>query len=266
MPAVGALALPVLTGAAWMVARGAPDIYPLANLAALGFAAVLILLRPITFRTRWLGVVSAVCVAAMALTLVLSPEVNGVRRWLAIGPFALNAGLLFVPLLAALLGRDPRATLIAVFALLAIALLQPDAATAFAVSGMATGIYLVSGRWSDGVAALAAFGTGLLASVRGVLPPQPFVERMVVDAALVSLPAGLVLLIASVAAFCLMAFATPAAPRVRAGVAGSFAGYSIAAFVADYPTPLLGYGVAAIVGYALPFAVRWPQRQTENRP
>ena len=57
------------------------------------------------------------------------------------------------------------------------------------------------------------------------------------------------------AAFLLSAHALPAEMRVRHALAGSLFGFSLAATVSNYPSVLIGYGAAPIIGYGLALAL-----------
>ena len=53
----------------------------------------------------------------------------------------------------------------------------------------------------------------------------------------------------------MFAHALPAEMRVRHALAGSLFGFSLAAIVSNYPSVLIGYGAAPIIGYGLALAL-----------
>ena len=138
-PALLAFALPVLVGLAYMATGGAPSAYLIVNGAALALSALIVLigLPPLGRRARIIAV--AGLVALFALPLLTGPSMNGIARWLPIGPFILHAGMLTIPALVVLAARDDRLGPPALAAALLIALAQPDFASAFALIGGAIG-------------------------------------------------------------------------------------------------------------------------------
>jgi phosphate/sulfate permease len=60
---------------------------------------------------------------------------------------------------------------------------------------------------------------------------------------------------ALLAGFLMIAHALPAAKSTRHALAGSLFGFSLAAFVSNYPSVLIGYGAAPILGYGLALAL-----------
>ena len=125
-----------------------------------------------------------------------------------------------------------------------------------------------AGRIDLGVASGAAapiLGESNTASIgavlRGELPAQPFVERVLVDLALREPLAALGLGMALLAGFLMIAHALPAAKSTRHALAGSLFGFSLAAFVSNYPSVLIGYGAAPILGYGLALALARHTRQ-----
>ena len=251
--AILSLAIPTLAGLMFMAAFGAPQNYLLINTAALALGSVSIwfgrsvpaLIKPQTW------ILLAALLVIMALPLVTGPELNGVSRWLPLGPFQLHAGMLILPTLVALAAADrdnsPIMLIIAVF----IATLQPDAAACFAIMGAAVGLYFAWYDWKPGVIALTAFLAGIYAAIRGELPPQQFVERVLVFAAEQNPFIALALLAALLISFFLLLFSINRPPAIRYALAGSMAGFSIAAVLNNYPSILIGYGAAPILGYAL---------------
>jgi len=259
-----ALGTPVLAGLIFLAVGHAPLAYPVGNALALLLAlpaAALVRIRLTGSRQRVLAVV---LLALLFIPLVSGPDLNGIARWLPLGPVTLHAGALVVPALVVLAARDADYAPPILLAALLAASLQPDAATGLAVMMAAVGLYNANGDWRMvpvvGIAFLASISAGL----RGELPAQPFVERVLVDLALHPPFAALGLGAALLASFLLIAHAIPAEKRVRHALAGSLFGFSLAALVSNYPSVLIGYGAAPILGYGLALALARQAPQTPS--
>ncbi|RIV93452.1 hypothetical protein D2V17_00375 [Aurantiacibacter xanthus] len=258
LPALLALALPVLAGLAYMASFGASSAYLAITTAALVVALALVAAVPqglTAAKTRRIAAI--VCAALLLVPLVTGPHMNGIARWLPLGPVTLNSGLLVLPLLARLSAQDQDYGHWMLAAALLAALLQPDAAATFAVTIAAVGLHHVTKDWRAGVVAILGFGATIYAGLNGELPPVPFVERVLVQAAGDSGPFALLLFVALMTSFMLMLFAGPGTRAERFALAGSLFGFAVMAAVNNYPTPLIGYGAAPIIGYAV--ALAWPE-------
>lgn len=252
-PALLALAVPVLAGAAWMASAGAPAHYALANLAALAVALLWILFGrgPHTAASRHL--LAVILIVLMLAPVLLGPELpsvtqHGVRRWLPLGPLAVHSGMLAAPALTILAARNRTFAAPLLLAGIGAALLQPDAGTGFALTFAAVGLHHVTKDWQVGCTAIAGFFASIAMSLRGELPAQDFVERVIVDAG----PAWGALLAASLAAgFALIVLAIPFDRAKRFALGGLLFGFAVIALMAPYPSPLIGYGVAPILGFGV---------------
>ncbi len=254
-PALLAIALPVLVGLAYMATGGAPSAYLIVNGAALALSALIVLigLPPLGRRARIIAV--AGLVALFALPLLTGPSMNGIARWLPIGPFILHAGMLTIPALVVLAARDDRLGPPALAAALLIALAQPDFASAFALIGGAIGAYQVRSDWRFGLVVIGGFFIAIAAALQGELPAVPFVERIIIDA-LPTAPLMAALIALSIAGAVLIMLFGTGLPRIARYPTGmTLFGFWLAALISNYPTPLAGYGAAAIIGYALAHAV-----------
>ena len=256
-----ALALPVVAGALWMASAGAPIQYWMTNLAALAIAVLFALTGrgPHTRFSRHLLV--GVLIAVLLAPLVVGPEATSITgdrvvRWFPLGSLALHSGMFAVPPLAVLAARNRRHGPFFLLAALAAVLFQPDAATGFAVTFAAVGIHHVTKDWRMGVVVIAGFLGSIWMALAGEVPPQPFVERVLQDAFGANILIGLCLALALALGFCLILFAVPLSREKRFAVAGALFGFTIMAMMSHYPLPLVGYGVAPILGFGLALGLK----------
>jgi hypothetical protein len=242
----------VLAGIANMAAGSAPSHYLAINAFALATALALIRFVPAIKTERAVIIASAFAIFALGLPLLIGPDLEGVRRWIGIGPVQLHSGMLVLPMLVMLLHRlaSPYGIAATAFASILISL-QPDRASAIALLA-ATGALLVAHRSTTHLIQLlcAGLAIGVTFMRPDILEPVPFVENVLSDAWLKN-PLLAVGLAASLAAAVIM----PVLGNVRfCPVTATLAGFATASFLGAYPSPLLGYGAAAIVGFGLAIA------------
>lgn len=255
-----ALTIPTLAGLAFMGAYGAPQSYLLINGVTLFVCLVWLVAARFSPTIRVMRIVGFAALVLLAVPLLTGPEISDVARWIPLGRFQLHSGMITVPLLAGVAATDRENAPAWLLAGIFFALLQPDGASVFALMVVAVGLYFAWRDWQPGVVAMVAFFAGILASLRGELPAQAFVEHVLADALLLNFAAGVGLLIATLAAFGLLLVAIHQPRAVRFAMAGSFAGFSITALLSNYPTPLIGYGAAPLIGYALALSIQWNER------
>ena len=249
----------VIAGCLLLLAAGAPLRMPLINFAALliGIAGLMILrglsrLLPAGRHVDWLLVVASL---AVPLTALVGAGTDGVVRWVVVGGLTLQPAMMIVPPLAVSFALRPSLVRAAAVAVAAVGTaLQPDpAAAAMLASACALALFQSPSRGAGALAALSsavAFAVAL--ATAPVLPPTPFVEG-VLPAALASGAATGVLALAGV----LLLF-MPALPFRRSQIRReqlAFIGLWLACFGAaltgHYPTPVIGFGGSAVVGYIL---------------
>ncbi len=226
-----------------------------ALLLALGLA--LVPLRLETAARRWPWIAGLLLV--LAVTAVAGPPLDGVRRWIAIGPLRLHAGMLLGPSLAVLLATASLGLRIAgTLAAIAIACVAPDLAMALAWAGaLLPGLLGLRPRLAVASIALAALMVAATAMRPDPLQPVPHVEAVVAGAWRTSHIGGFVLALAGMAPL-LLACMRDAPARA---LAGFWAGLSLAGLIGHWPSPLIGYGAAPILGYGLSLAV-WRATQS----
>lgn len=260
LPALFALAIPTGCGIAWMATSGAPSHYPLVNAAALlaGFGAIIFTTAKAGIRTMlWLAatLVALMLVAALTGPALTSVTGHDVSRWLSLGPISLHSGMLCVPVLAVLAARTGKWGGAILGAATVAALLQPDAATGFAIAAAATGLHHATKDWRVGLAGIFAFLASLVMAMTGELPPQPFVERVFIDSAGQNPLLALALALSLLGSFALIAAAERIERPARFAIAGALFGFAMTSAISHYPAPLIGNGASAILGFALALAM-----------
>lgn len=261
LPAIAAIALPVLAGIAYLWLGDAPRTYPLVNGVALAIALGTILAPPAQMGSRSRRVAIALMLALLAVPLATGPYLNGIARWLPLGPFQLHAGSLVLPALVVMGAREPDYAPPILLTALFAAFVQPDAATGFAVMFATVGLYTATRDWRLVPVVAVAFLASLIAGFRGELPAAPFVERVLIQLALDAPVAALALLLALLGGFFTIVHAIHAPQAERHALAGTLFGFSLAALVSNYPSVLIGYGAAPIIGFGAALALA---RQTPS--
>jgi len=195
-------------------------------------------------------------VAALIATL-FAPAVDGVHRWLDVGPLRINAAALFLPALivalAAVRIAKPMGLAIALLAA-TILLAQPDASqlTSFAIAvWILFARSAIALRWKVFALVIAAVVT-----ICGWMRPdtlQPVAEVEQIFAMCVAVSPILAFIAGLALAATALAPLARSAPIGDAAVALSayFVTVSIAPFVGWFPVPLVGLGMSFPVGWWL---------------
>lgn len=261
LAAAAIVAVAVIVGAAGITLAGAPRSFAIMNGGALCIAVLLAMVgRPHSIRA-FPTFVAALAIVLLISTFLIGPEIDGVRRWITLGPVTLHAAMLVIPaFVAALMLLPARVTLPLAMIAACIAALQPDFATALALFlGIGFGLARREKGLTEYAAILVAAIAVILTALRGQsLAPVEFVETALGDAwRITPLMAGimaLVLLAAIVIPPLLVTRHTPAMRPAALAVIGAFAGYALAGLFGPYPQPLIGYGASPIIGWGLTLA------------
>ncbi|TCP31867.1 hypothetical protein [Sphingomonas sp. BK235] len=251
--AVGAAAL----GLVYLAWAGAPPRYLGVNAGALVVGLTLLALLGGAAGERHAGGATVAAAGALLATALLGAEVEGAARWVNLGGgLALQPSLVLLPLMLVAFARDRSLAATAGLVVAAAAsALQPDRAMAgMLVAGLAA-LVLVR-REPRAVAALVAGLLGLAVTLAraDTLPAVAFVDRVLATSFAVHPVAGLAvwegaaLLLVPALAGARAAAGDRALYAVFAAVWGAAIG---AAALGHYPTPVVGYGGSAIIGYAL---------------
>lgn len=250
----------VLVGLYGLFDADAPSNLLVVNALALGLAVPLFfIVRRLDWQPLWLA---APLLALLAATLIVGAEIDGVRRWLALGPVRLHIGMAVVPALAVAMAASTERQALFLVALAAFtAALQPDLATALALFVVSSAIAVSKPREPLRWVALLPTGAALLWCLlhRDGLEPVPFVEGVWGDTAVRS-PALFALMLASlllVLAAPLIGWRRMGAQQRASGAAFSatILGFALASILGAYPVPLFGGGAAPIIGCALASAL-----------
>ena len=242
-----------LLGIAWMAMAGAPPRYLAVNGTALllGLLAVAVLGRAGDVGR---GIVNLMLAILLLLTALMGASAEGVTRWVPVGGVMLQPSLILLPILALRFARtrDALSTLALLIAALALAL-QPDRAMAGTLAAAMAVLALLRPE-RNVLIALAAAGAGFAATLLRADPSaaMPFVDQIFFSSFAVHSLAGLA--VAAGAALLLVPAALGLAGDPEARVAHALFGtlwlaVILAALLGNYPTPLVGYGGSAILGY-----------------
>ena len=252
----------VAMGMAYLQLAGAPPRYLLVNFAALvlGATAWLALGRAGGERLSRAGVATLALSAPLLVTALFGVVVDGASRWVNIGPLGVQVSLIVLPVMILLYARRPDAIGTAGMVVAAAALaIQPDRAMAgVLLASLAALLVAAPGRLALLAAAAATLAFGWTLLVPDNLPASPFVDRVFHTAFDVHALAGTAVLVGAAALL---------VPAILGGLSGGagrpailafgacWAAVLLAAVLDNYPTPLVGYGGSAVLGYLLSVAL-----------
>lgn len=270
-------AIAVLLGLGYMAAAGAPIVMLASNLGALllGLAVLALSGRITMIAERWVGVGTLIMASILLVTSMFGNSVEGAKRWVLIGPFFIQTSLLFLPLMVINFARirNALATVGMVAAAAAFAL-QPDRAMAAVLAMGLIGCALYRFDRFVAIALLGAGGAFFVTLLRAdTLPAVPYVDKILYTAFDVHFLAGAAVVggAAILLAPAIVARMSHNAEPEPYGVFGAvWLAIILAAAIGNYPTPVVGYGSSAIIGYllslsALPKNVRSaPRRAVEG--
>ena len=198
--------------------------------------------------------------ASMALVLVLvaGTTINGVTRWLPLGPLNVQPALILSPLLLAIVaGREGRHWRFAILLPILLVALQPDAATMLALTaGAATIAAAASVRSTRGWTArrIALASSAAIITIAALVwagiqtpPAVAFVEGTV-ELARLSGPTAILLHVATAV---LMIASLLSAGRGGAALAAYFATAAAAAVFWAFPMPLAGAAPSHALGFGI---------------
>lgn len=245
-------------GLLYMSLAGAPAGYLMMNVGAFAFGLAVLASLALAERRRHLapGVINLAFGVMLLGISLFGVSADGVTRWVALGPVSIQPSLVVLPLMLVLFARSRDRLSLAGLALAALALaLQPDRAMAGALVAGAAALALT--RPDRNTLAAAAIAAASLAAtlVRADLSPAvPYVDRILYSSFAVHPLAGLAVALGSALLIAPVVWAYRAEPTDRPGqlvFGGVWSAIILAAALGNYPTPLVGYGGSAVVGYLL---------------
>ncbi len=248
----------LLLGFTYFFSAGAPVRFVAINLAAfvLGVSIVWAFKRP-----RLLGhsvgtFVMPLMAMALLATALLGQEAHGVSRWIVMGPLLLQPSFIFLPLMLVRFSKKPETVSTAALLVAALAIaLQPDRGMAgVMVFALVTQALLSANRFV--LVALAGSAVAFVATLAQPddLPAVLHVEHVLWSSFDVhpligtAVVCGLALLLVPGV---LGVWREGADRNTCLAFAGAWFALIMAAALGNYPTPIVGYSGAAVLGYAL---------------
>jgi hypothetical protein len=260
-------------GIFYLTAAGAPASRSVVNGAAflLGVVALVGIGGALPRIGRYSGAVLVAMGLSVLATALLGAAVDGASRWIMIGPLSVQVSLVLVPFMAVTFARYPTSAGCLGIAVAALALaLQPDRGMAGVLAlGMAVLAIARPGRLSAGalMVAAAAFVAAMMRT--DTLPAIPYVDQILFTAFDVHILAGVAVWLGA-----LLLLVPPILGWLRNDglghaylvFGGVWLGCIAAAALGNYPTPVVGYGGSAILGYLLTFAFLPPSAGAAEEP
>jgi cell division protein FtsW (lipid II flippase) len=197
--------------------------------------------------------------AVLVATALFGASADGATRWIRVGSLGVQVSLLFLPLMIVIFARhrDAAGTAGLIVAALALAL-QPDRAMAGVLAASLLTLAILRFDIRVGIALLAA-GIGFAVTLvrPDTSPASPWVDRILYTSFDVhplmgaAVMTGALLLVVPA----VYGFGKSSAHRHVYAVFGMvWIGVIVAAALGNYPTPLVGYGGSAVLGYVLSLA------------
>lgn len=251
---IGAVAL----GVVYMAIAGAPTRYLGINLGALFVGLAMLALFP------GAGVSGRICgartIAAMAGALLATPllgdKVDGIGRWVSLSGVSVQPSLILLPFMLVAFARERNRTSTMGMVVAAAALaIQPDRAMAgMLAAGLAVLMVMRPDRFVISAFAASVAGFAVTLARADALPEAPYIDGILLSAFHVHWAAGaaawggsVLLLFPAIAGY----YRDPAKRATFAVFGAAWLALILAAAFGTYPTPVVGYGGSAIIGYAL---------------
>ena len=246
-----------LLGLLYLHAAGAPTSHLIVNALSLVMGLALLAVIPQSAQGARAagGVVLALGVMLLA-TAMFGVSVEGASRWVRVGGVSLQVSLIVLPGMLVLFARSGGILATTGVALAALGLgLQPDRAMA-GIMAAALAVLALYRQERQVVLVLTVAGVGFAVTLLrpDSLPAVSYVDQILYTSFEVHPLAGiavvggaLLLIVPALAGFWMDS--TNRAAHAVFGLA--WLGMVVAAALGNYPTPVVGYGGSAILGYAL---------------
>lgn len=255
-----------LIGLTYLFVSGAPLTMMAVNGAAMLIGIVLAIAVKLTVRITNNVVTLIAVLGALSLlgTAMFGYPIENAKRWLLAGPFFVQTSLILLPLIALGFARIQNFwTTLAVFVAGFAMALQPDRAmAAMLFIAIAVVCWMRPGKWTFSAVLFCATGFATTLFVPDRLPAVPFVDHILWTAFEINIMIGLLLWIGCLALVCPMLF-VPIGERTMIHVTFTACWLALiaAAAMGAYPTPIVGYGASAIIGYFLSLILLQPMKQ-----
>lgn len=248
-------------GAVYMATGGAPQRLIIINLGALllGLGLCFWMAQSRMSLDGRINRIAPLLGAALLGTALFGVRADGAARWVDVAGLVVQPSLLFIPAMLVLHARRGDGWTATGLALsIAATAAQPDRAMAGVLVGALAVLALKSRDRRDvclALAAGAAFAVTIIRPDRGGV--SPFVDQILLSSFAVhplagfGLALGVLLLIVPA----LIRTARGRDPGTALVFGATWSLVVLAAIMGNYPTPLVGYGGSAIVGYLLSIAV-----------
>ena len=248
----------VVLGVVYMVIAGAPARYLGVNIGALaiGLSTLGLLDRTAVTGQRWTDRVSIVMAITMLGTALFGSEVDGAARWVNLGGVAIQPSLILMPAMLVTFSRV-RSVLatVSIIAAAAAMALQPDRAMAGMLALCLASLAIMRPDrhvWVSLAASLVSFVATLVRPDR--LPAVPYVDQILYSSFDIHIVAGIAVLggMTILLVPAIVGWSRDAGNRTIYCAFGTvWLAAIIAAALGNYPTPTVGYGGSAIIGYVL---------------
>jgi hypothetical protein len=192
----------------------------------------------------------------MFATAIAGDSVDGVTRWVSVGGLAIQPSLILLPVMLVAFARCRNMLTTAGIVATAIAMaIQPDRAMA-GILAVGLAAFAVMRPDRHVLAAFAASTVGFMTTLvrADTLPAAPYVDQILYSSFDVHLGAGAAVLGGSILLFvpAIMGWCRDPANRDAYAAFGAvWLTGLVAAALGNHPTPIVGYGGSAIIGYAL---------------
>lgn len=242
-----------MLGLTYLTMARAPAQYLLMNVAAFTFGLVALAGLVLADRRRHLpeGAVVFILGAVWLATALLGVQADGVKRWLALGPLTIQPSLMALPLMTVLFARSRDAVAMAGMTLAALAVaLQPDRGTAGALVAGVAGLAIIRpNRNVLGALVFVAAGFAVTLVRPDPSPVAPFVDRIFYSSFEIHPLAGMAVLVGAILLIVPALLPGRAARPETVAFGLVWIALILAAALGNYPTPVVGYGGSAVIGY-----------------
>lgn len=253
-------------GLTYLAVSGAPNTMLVVNGAAMliGLLLAIAVILSVRITNSFVTILAVVGSLSLFGTATFGYAVEDARRWVLMGPFFIQTSLILLPLIALSFARVQNfwTTFAVVIAGSAMAI-QPDRAmAAMLFVAVAIVCWLRPSKLTFSASVFCATGFLVTLFLPDRLQAVPFVDHILWTAFEINIMIGLSLWIGCIALVCPILF-VPKNERtvIHYTFAACWFALIAAAAMGAYPTPIVGYGASAIIGYFLSLILVQPMKQ-----